>query len=161
MTDPDASALPNTGPFLTMAVLCEKVMVEQDGNLSVIRITDTINRPGIGPDAPREMPSFVADSLTMIVVLRAGQAKGRFGIKVQPETPDGLRALPPFETGIQLVGGPWGASVVMPFGIEIEHEGVYWFDVSLTGPKQPDKLLTRVPLEVLYSPEGGMSAESR
>lgn len=157
MPTPDTTPLPNTGPYLTMAVICEKVLVEQGGGISVIRITDTINQSAAGPEPPVEMPPFIADNLTMVVVLRAGQAQGRFGVKIRPEAPGGFQ-LPSLEQAIQLVGGPWGASVIVPLVLPVAQEGVFWFDVFLTGPSQPEILLTRVPLEVIYQPQASTSA---
>lgn len=159
MAEPDATPLPNTGPYLTMAVICEKVLVEQGGGISVIRITDTINQSAAGPEPPAEMPPFISDNLTMVIVLRAGEAKGRFGVKLRPEAPGGFQ-LPTFEQQIQLVGGPWGATVVVPLVIPVAQEGVFWFDVFLTGPKKHETLLTRVPLEVIYRPDASVSAAS-
>jgi hypothetical protein len=148
MSTPES--LPETGPFLTMAVLCEKVLVEQGGAFSVIRVTDTLGQSASGPESPEQMPPFIAENLTMVIVLRAGQAKGRFGIKIRPEEPSGHQ-LPSVEESIQLTGGPWGASIIAPIVLPVAEEGVFWFDILLTGPSQPDKLLTRVPLEVIYS----------
>jgi hypothetical protein len=135
-----------------MAVLCEKVLQEQGGVLSVIRLIDTLTQSASGPEPPKQMPPFMAD-LTMVVVLRADQARGRFGIKIRPEAPSGEQ-LPSFEQTIQLTGGPWGASIVAPMAFPIGQEGVFWFDVFLTGPSdQPERLLTRMPLEVFYQPQ--------
>jgi hypothetical protein len=150
MSSPDATSLPATGPYLTMAVICEKVLVEQGGGLSVIRLTDTLNQSAEGPEPPQDMPPFIAEGLTMIVVLRAGEAKGRFGVKIRPEAPGGFQ-LPSFEQTIQLMPGPWGASVLLPLKLAITAEGVFWFDIFLTGPAMDEQLLTRVPLEVIYS----------
>jgi hypothetical protein len=144
--------LEDTGPYITMAGFCEKVLVEQGGALSIVRLTDTINRVDAGPEPADAMPPFVTDQLTIVVILRAGQAKGRFGIKLEPEAPSGLR-LPPFEQGVQFVAGPWGTSIIAPIQMEVAEEGVYWFDVILTGPKQEDRRLTRVPLEIIYTPQ--------
>ncbi len=142
--------LPNTGPFLSVAVLCEKVIQEQGGAVSIIRITDTLNQSSMGPDAPAQMPEFTAE-FTMVITLRAGEAKGSFGIKIRPEAPSGFQ-LQSVEQTVHLAGGPWGASIVAPMQFPISETGVYWFDVILadtaTGSEQ---LLTRVPLEVIYS----------
>ncbi len=135
-----------------MAVLCEKALQEQDGVLSVIRVIDRLTQSATGTELPEQMPPFLADNLTMVVCLKADQARGRYGIKIRPEAPGGFQ-LPAMEQGIQLAGGATGVNLVMPLILPIGQDGVYWFDVFLTGPApQEDRLLTRVPLEVLYQP---------
>lgn len=136
-----------------MAVLCEKVLTEQDGVVSIIRVIDRLTQTTTGPEAPDNMPPFITDNLTMVVAVRADQARGRFGIKVRPEAPGGIQ-LPPVEQAITISPGPNGINLVMPLVLPIGAEGVYWFDVFLAARgEQTDKLLTRVPLEVVYSPQ--------
>ncbi len=142
-----------TGPHLVMAVLCEKVLHERDGVLSIIRVIDQLTQTAVGPEAPEQMPPFIADNLTMIVTIKADQARGRYGVKIRPEAPGGIQ-LPPIEQAITISNGPGGVNLVIPMALPISAEGVYWFDVFLTAPTaQPDRLLTRVPLEVQYSPQ--------
>jgi hypothetical protein len=147
---PEQPQLPDTGPYLGIAVLCEIVLQEAGGASSVIRITDTINQTAVGPDAPKEMAPFMA-SVTMIVMIKAGEAHGSFGIVISPEAPGGFQ-LPSFEQTVHLAGGPWGATLIVPMQLPISIPGVYWFDVSLNDPTTDiRRLLTRVPLEVIYS----------
>jgi hypothetical protein len=142
-----------TGPHLLAALICEKVLNEQDGVLSAIRIIDRIQQTAVGPDAPEQMQPFVVDNLTLLITIKSDQARGRYGIKVRPEEPSGVQ-LPPMEQAITIQPGPTGVNLIMPFVLAIQAEGVYWFDVFLTGPApQADRLLTRVPLEVIYSPQ--------
>lgn len=150
MSPPDSHS---TGPHLIAALLCEKVLQEQDGVLSAIRIIDRLEQTAVGPDAPDEMPPFVVNNLTLLVTIKADQARGRYGIKIRPEAPGGI-LLPPMEQAVTIQSGVGGINVLMPFVLAIQAEGVYWFDVFLTGPApQEDRLLTRVPLEVIYSPQ--------
>jgi hypothetical protein len=142
----------STGPHLIVAVLCERVLTEADGVLSVIRIVDQITQTANGPEAPDQMPPFILDSLTMLIGLRSDQARGRYGIKIRPEAPGGFQ-MPSAEQAIQLQSGPTGTNLIVPLVLPISEEGVYWFDVFLTGPApQEDRLLTRVPLEIVYQP---------
>ena len=50
---------PRPGPYVCMALLCEKVLNEQDGVLSVIRVIDriTVSRRARGAHAPVCQPS--------------------------------------------------------------------------------------------------------
>jgi hypothetical protein len=147
-----STSAPHNGPFVAVAAFCEKVLRESDGVLSAVRIIDRITREIVGPDAPDTMESFVVDYLTLLIVLRAGEARGRSGIRIRPEAPGGFQ-LPAVEQAITLAGGSTGMNLIMPMVFPVETEGVYWFDVILTGPPpQVDYLLTRVPLEIIYSP---------
>ncbi len=156
-----ATAEAHTGPHLVTAVLCEKVLQEQDGVLSVIRIIDRVIQSAAGPEVPDQMPPFISDNLTLLVALRADQARGRFGIKIRPEAPGGIQ-LPPVENSVTLQPGSAGVNLIMPMAFPISEEGVYWFDVFLTQPaaSAAERLLTRVPLEVHYSPQKQPSSEA-
>jgi len=44
-----------TGPYLQAALLCERVMQEKDGVLSVIRIIDRVIHTAMGPETPDTM----------------------------------------------------------------------------------------------------------
>ena len=156
MSAPDHS----TGPHVVIAALCEKVLHEQDGVLSMIRIVDQITQSASGTEAPTQMPPFLTNNLTMAICLKSDQARGRYGIKIRPEQPNGQQ-LPELEQAIQL-GSGGGVNLIMPLVLPITQEGLYWFDIFLTGlPPQSDRLLTRVPLQVVYSPQriGGPAPE--
>jgi hypothetical protein len=47
-----------TGPYLSAALLCEKVLVEQDSVKSLIRIFDRTIHASSGADAPQAMQPF-------------------------------------------------------------------------------------------------------
>jgi len=147
-------SLQNTGPYVSVAVFCEKVMQEQDGGMSLIRVTDTINQVAVGPDAPREMQPFITN-ITLVVSLKSGEARGSYGVMLRPEAPGGFQ-MPSFEQTVHLQGGAWGAAIIMPLQLPISVQGVYWFDVFLTEPTDADsaQFLTRIPLEVVYSRAG-------
>jgi hypothetical protein len=135
-----------------MALFCEKMLQERDGVFSLIRVVDTITQGATGPEPPKEMPPFITQGINLVIGLRAGDAKGRFGVKVRPEAPSGQQ-LAAFEQTVHLKPGPEGVSIVAPLVFPVNEEGVYWFDVFLTGPDQPDRPLTRIPLEVFYQPQ--------
>ena len=133
-----------SGPFLGIAVLCENVLQEKDGVLSAIRIVDRVTQSAQGPEPPDEMPALPLQ-LKMLLTFRAGEARGRFSVKLQPETPSGQQ-LDVAELPLQLNPGA-GANLIIDFGFVAEDEGLYWIDVSLQ-----DERLTRIPLTVVYEP---------
>lgn len=65
------------GPYLAMALLCEKVLREADGVLSLIRIVDRITVSFSGPDAPVQMPPAPVN-LTLVVGFKSGFARGPY-----------------------------------------------------------------------------------
>lgn len=142
----------DTGPHLITCVFCEKVIEDKEGVLSLIRIVDRITQTATGSEPPEQMPPFILDTLQLAITLKADQARGRYAIKVRPEDPGG-RQLPAFEAPLQLVGGNQGVNLIMALQFAVELEGVYWFDVFFVAAKNDDRLLTRLPLEVIYQPQ--------
>jgi hypothetical protein len=142
----------DTGPHVQAAMLCEKVIEDKQNVLTLVRVVDELTHTVVGPEVPDEMPQFTTD-LTMVVMLKADQARGRYSIKIRPWEPSG-RDLPVVQTPLHLTPGYGGVNLVLPFQFPIEHEGVYWFDVLFsTGPGHEDRLLSRVPLHVKYQPQ--------
>lgn len=143
----------NTGPYLRVAALCEQVVEAKDGRLTLVNMIEQITSTATGPDVPDAMPPFQAQ-MKAVVALRAGQARGRYAIKLQPEDPSGAR-LAAIEVPVQFAGQEdSGVNVVMDFEISFEHEGVYWIDVFFVpAPTAKDQLLSRIPLRVMYQPQ--------
>jgi hypothetical protein len=137
-----------TGPYLVTAAFCERAIQERDGVLSLIRIVDKITNTIAGPRpaVPDRMPP-VSVNLTLVVIMKPGEARGRFTVKVRPEAPSGQR-LPDVELPVSFAGAPdAGANLLFGVNMIAGEEGVYWFDVLLD-----DELLTRTPLRIEYSP---------
>lgn len=132
------------GPFLQAAALCEKVLHETDGVMSLIRIVDTITHTEQGPNAPQEMPQ-IRYPLTLVISLKAGVSRGRHEVTVTPELPSG-ETLPAMIMAVQMEGEARGVNLVAGIDIPYRMEGLYWFDVRFDGQR-----LTRVPLEVRYA----------
>jgi|SRR5437867_1744584 len=130
------------GPYLNMAVLCEKVLREQDGIMSVIRVVDrlTITPP---PDAPEQMPP-TSLNLMLAVVLRAGVMQGQMNVGLSLTTPAGIDnqigSIP-----VLLEGQDRGVNLVTNLNLTVGEQGLYWISVYLER-----QLLTRVPLRILY-----------
>jgi hypothetical protein len=142
--------MPDTGPHLAAALVCERVITEGDGVLSIIRVVDRLIQTATGADPPDAMPPLLVNNLSMVLALKSDQARGRFTVKVWIEAPSG-RGQQLGEQDINLQPGNSGANLVIGLQLGLEEEGVYWMDVILGGPRgQADERLTRVPLEVVY-----------
>ena len=126
--------------------MCEKVLTEQDGVLSVIRIVDRVTVTSAGPDVPDEMPPTQLN-LSAVVSFRSGSARGRYTVRLRPEDPSGVQ-LPVLEMPVHFEGEERGANLVISFNMLAEHEGLYWIDVLFR-----EDLITRIPLRVIYQPQ--------
>ncbi len=113
--------------------------------LSAIRIVDQVTQTATGPEPPAQMPPLPLQHLQMLLMFRAGEARGRFAVKLRPETPSGQQ-LDTAELPLHLNQGA-GANLIINFGFVAEQEGLYWIDVLLQ-----DERLTRIPLTVVYEP---------
>lgn len=135
----------DTGPYLQYAVLCERVLREADGVLSLIRIVDrvtvTVLPPGSVPSEVVLPPPLVG--LTLAIGLKSGDYSGAVPVRVQLEAPSPLN-WPDFETSAELGGQEEGAAVVLPMQFPVQDEGVYWFAVEVDG-----EVVTRVPLRIV------------
>ena len=132
------------GPYLQIAALCEHVLEERDNVLSIIRIVDRITLSTSDPRAPAAMPP-VPVNVRLVIALKSGFARGRFDVKIGVVAPS-THVLAELSLPVLLEGEERGANIVMPVSFSAEEEGLYWFEVRLG-----DRLLTRVPLRLIYS----------
>ena len=132
-----------SGPYLQMAVLCEKVLQEADGVTSIIRIVDRITLSAKDKTAPADMPA-VPINLKAIIGFKSGMARGPYTVKVKPVSPSGV-ASSTIESPLLLEGEDRGAAMVLDLAFQAKEEGIYWFEVYLL-----DVLITRMPLRVVY-----------
>lgn len=140
-----------SGPHINAAVFCDSALIGNDGALSLIRIIDTVTQTTTGDDPPEQMPAFVMDT-KLVISVKAGEARGRYKIKLRPEAPDG-RHMRTEDYAIQLEGGHSGVNLITDVHIRLELEGIYWFDILFVAAPGNERLLTRVPLRVLYQPQ--------
>ena len=132
------------GPHLAAAVLCEKVLTEQDGVASLIRIVDRVTQTAIGPEAPFAMTTFQRE-LFLFVSFKSGSARGVKELTVRLTKPSGespfAETLPVNFEGED----DRGANVIVQLLLEIDMVGLWWLDISLDGVH-----VTRLPLRIIY-----------
>jgi len=130
------------GPFLTMAVFCDRVIEGKDSVLSIIRVVDRVDVT-IPPDA--QQPFKVPIAITLVIGFRAGSARGAYILRLEVDTPTGKTSLVG-ETPISFQGpGEQAANLLSNLQLLIEGEGLYWFNVYLE-----KEFITRVPLRVAH-----------
>jgi hypothetical protein len=131
------------GPYIQMAGLCEQVIEDKAGALSLIRVIDTITNTVARPDAPAEMPP-ITYPMKMVIMLKAGRARGRHELKITPEQPSG-EIKPSLTRSIHMEGEERGVNHIINMVFTFTMEGLYWFNVYFD-----DFLLTRIPLRIKY-----------
>lgn len=133
-----------TGPYLQVACFCEMVIEDKSGVLSLMRIIDTISQSAVGPNPPDDMPPL-AQNLSLVLMMKSGQARGRATITLTPEKPSGLKDHPQ-ELTAHFEGDERGANFVTKVNYLFDQEGVYWFHIYLDGEHW-----TSVPMRIKYS----------
>jgi hypothetical protein len=139
---------PPRGPWIATATLCERVLQESDGVLSLIRLIDRITHSAMGTNPPVEMPPFEVD-FWAVISFRSDEARGRHSVAFRPEKPSGEQ-LAATEQPVLFEGEERGAVLVFNLKMTVDQEGLYWFDILLDDQQAP---LTRIPLRVIYQPQ--------
>lgn len=132
------------GPYIQAALICEKVIEEKDGVLTLVRVIDRVTHSITGPDAPEKMPTFIYP-ISLVIMLKSGNAKGTYSVRIDMEPPSTeVQHLPTFP--VHLEGEERGQNLILNLNISLQEPGLYWFDVYFDENK-----LTRIPLKVLYA----------
>jgi len=131
------------GPWLQAAVFCEKLLQEQDGVVSLIRVIDRFMIQASGPEPPERMP---AARLSMMgyLAFKSGIARGSYSVTIKGVSPLG-RPLPGMTLPMLLEGEDRGAGLGFQLNLDAQEEGLYWFEVLIG-----ERLITRMPLRVVY-----------
>src|SRR6185312_10905474 len=131
------------GPYLLMAVLCERAQQDQYGSFSVMNVLEQLVAGTDSPDAPEAMPTFRFQG-SLAVSFASGDANGDHTLSIVPVEPSGER-LETVSQVIHLRGEDHRATFVSNVSMDITAEGVYWFEVSLDM-----RVVTRIPLKIRY-----------
>lgn len=132
------------GPYLGVAVICEKVLREADGVVSLIRIVDRWNVQGNTAEMPLSILQF-----TLVVMFKSGIHRGSSQLNITPITPRNV-AMPVIGSSVFFEGDDdRGVGAFAPIGFPVQEPGVYWFEISVD-----DQVFTRVPLRVVYQRTG-------
>jgi hypothetical protein len=144
----------DTGPYVSVATFCERVLAEKDEVLSIIRAIDVMNvQADGGPDVPDALPEGTTVQTTLVLLLKAGQAAGPQAIKFVVESPDGTRKDSPERSFMFSPGPAGGLSLIVPMAIALSSAGLYWVHVFVN-----NRVVTRVPLTVNYTFTRGSGA---
>ncbi len=131
------------GPHLTAALVCERVLQEQDGVISAIRIIDRVYFVA----DPSGTPLTNGYPITILVSWKAGEARGRYSARIRMEKPSGEQ-VPLLQAPVHLEAEERGVNLVVGSLFQPDQEGLYWFDVFF----EEDRV-TRIPLRAMYQPQ--------
>jgi len=137
-------------PYLAMAILCERVLREADGVISVIRVFDRSMVTGPTEEMP---PTNIP--LTLVISFKSGFMRGKGVVRLNPKSPSG-KDLPGLQFPVLFEGDDdRGIAIVATLGFLVQEEGLYWFDVLVQ-----EEVVTRIPLRVLYQRVGYATPQS-
>ena len=135
------------GPFLSAALLCEKVLEEKDGVKSAIRIVDRVTHSALGPNPPDQMEPFDY-GLTLLIKLKSGSARGIHTLQVRLVKPSGESPTPLRQSVFFEGEEDRGIDVIGQMTIRFDQVGIHWFHIYLN-----DIRLTQIPLRIIYVPQ--------
>lgn len=129
------------GPYLNSAVLCERVLQEQDGVPSLIRIVDRLVVSGTVSET-----AFASQPINLVAFInfKSGKARGSHNVIIQQESPSGIRQ-PEARLSVLFEGEDRGINLVMGVNLVATEEGLHWFDIGLD-----ETFVTRIPLRVVH-----------
>jgi hypothetical protein len=131
------------GPYIQAACFCQMAFPDNAGSLSLIRLIDTVNITGQGPNPPKDMPPATIN-LNLVLMLKSGNSQGRYEIKIVPELPNGS-SLDPQIYSIRLEGEEKGHNLIISIAFTFSLEGLYWFWVYFD-----DERFTAIPIRIKY-----------
>jgi len=120
------------GPYLTMLVVCERVLQEADGVPSIIRIIDRLNvirAPGTGSSEPPPPPPPAV--VVLGLSFKAGKARGSRELVIRLMAPSGLYQSELHQTLNFEGDDDRGISFFPTVLVDASTPGLYWFEVSL------------------------------
>lgn len=143
----DFPAMPITGgPYISAAFFCERVLREQDGVLSFIRVVDRWNL--VGPTA-NMMPQVIQANL--VVLFKAGIFRGQIQLTITPISP-GNQPMQAITFPVMFEDtDERGSGVALPLGFPVQESGTYWFKVETSTPDAPQsQVATAIPMRISY-----------
>ncbi len=128
-------------PYITAALLCERVLREKDESLTLVRIADRIQYQIKGRGLPEGIKPLV--SIQGLVSVKSGPVTGDHKISIIAEKPNGDRK-EAVVFPVKFLGKDQGQNLILNMNVGVDQDGLYWFDVMFD-----DELLTRIPLMII------------
>lgn len=131
------------GPWVIVAAICERSLIDTDNRLSLIRISERFVLSTNDPtrlDLPR-----VPVSMAAIVVLSGSSDHDGGLFTMQINSPSGhfTRGRP---VPLQFRDSGWSTRITVNLTFHFDVAGTYWIDAIFD-----DRVLTRIPLQVVFA----------
>jgi hypothetical protein len=136
------------GPFVAIAVLCDRVEPKPDGTVDIFGIVDGVVLTPEADDSVGLAPAAEL-SLTALLSLKAGDQRGRHEVSLEGVYPSGGPG-PRTARPIEFTDDMPGASFIVPLELHLHEPGLYAFDVRYDGT-----VLTRFGLQVFLASAPG------
>lgn len=126
------------GPYVALAVLCQRIDMQPDGSADLIGIVDGLAVDD--PEDPNTPPLLL--NLRAVVALRGGSVRGQRRLTVRGWFPSGAEGLSA-DTLVVFSDARPAVTLNMPLELELPELGTYVFDVLCD-----DQLVTAITLDV-------------
>lgn len=137
VSDQELSGL---GPFLNLATICERFILEQDGALTLFRIIDRFNIIGNTEEMPATTVQF-----NLVTSFRSGQFVGSLNLGVTILTPS-MESVQEIMLPLNFEQPPEkSAPSIGQINLLVTEPGLYWLVLKLA-----ERECTRVPLRISY-----------
>ena len=122
-------------PFVTLAAICEKVLVEKDGVMTIVRVVDRFMAPP-GEDVHIEGH--------LVLSFNSRTISGKYEFDLSLENTDGSEANTKTHP-VFLRGNGAGGAVVIRLKVTLGKRGVYWFNVR---SHEGGEMIARTPFTI-------------
>jgi hypothetical protein len=129
-------------PYLKFGTICERVLEEKDGVLSLIRIVDKFTLTITGKEPPGQLPRVVR-LLTIIMSWVGGLGSHEAAFNII--SPGGEIQQSPRSWSFTLDAINQGHNIIVTLPVSMAKEGVYWIEFILN-----DQVKSRIPFQMLY-----------
>jgi hypothetical protein len=131
--------------------MCERVLEERDGTISVVRIAERLRIDAAGEFPETNEPSVGIPIVLLLVFKRESEGASNYLIRITATSPAG-RVTQIVETELVIgIGRGKGTDLILRFGFPVSGGGLYWIGVTAE-----DELLTRIPIDVVVSGPGAV-----
>src|SRR5437762_301886 len=118
--------MPNTKPLVTAALICENVIIENDGVPTLVRVVDRV-----GFAVPPKLPpgTEAAIQLVAFFAVKAGDLHGDYEFAIVLRKSDGKSVSAPEKWKVHFDGGETGGNLKLQLGL-LARPGLYWLDLT-------------------------------
>jgi len=129
-------------PYLKFGAICELVLEEKGGVLSLIRIVDKFTITITGKEPPDQLPQVIK---TFTIIMGWVGGLGNHEADFNIISPGGETQRSPQSWSFTLDAINQGHNIIVTLPVRIVKAGVYWIEFILN-----DQVKSRIPFQVLY-----------